>query len=190
MHAKVVNRVCHVIGNRRDTARPLAKCRKRLPSLSSRREAGRLLLDGRRSAEQSRQIAVCPADRSHLGAGCRGKFTDSHRRTRRSPRHHSRTDGHHPLSRPSGRGPRASWPSAAGSPGCASANAGRKSPSGTPRRQRRACLRPRCLWQVLWPRSTCAPEASPRRCRVQPCASTRSAGIGMRVRPSLSPDQR
>ena len=47
MHAKVVDRVCHVIGNRRSTARPFAKCRKRLPPLSSRREAGRLLLDGR-----------------------------------------------------------------------------------------------------------------------------------------------
>jgi hypothetical protein len=119
MHAKVVNRVCHVIGNRRDTARPLAKCRKRLPSLSSRREAGRLLLDGRRFAEQSRPLAVCQVDGSNIWPG-RFWEMDGQRdgRTRRSPRHHSRTDGHNPLSRSSGRGPGTSWPSAAGSPGC------------------------------------------------------------------------
>jgi hypothetical protein len=118
MHAKVVNRVCHVIGNRRIAARPLAKCRKRLPPLSSRREAGRLVLDGRRFAEQSWEIAVCQVDRSHLRAG---RFWEmdrfSNRGTWRSPRHHSRTHGDHPLSRPSGRGPGASWPSAAGSSG-------------------------------------------------------------------------
>ena len=119
MHAKVVNRVCHVIGNRRTVARPLAKCRKRLPPLSSRREAGRLLLDGRRFAEQSREIAVCQVDGPNIWPG---RFWEMdrqrNRRTRRSPRHHSRTDGDHALSRPSCRGPGASWPSAAGSSGC------------------------------------------------------------------------
>ncbi len=61
--------VCHVIGNRRCDPRSLAKCRKRLSPLPSRRTAGGVLLDRRRPAEQPRSVALRAADGACVGAG-------------------------------------------------------------------------------------------------------------------------
>ncbi len=52
-------------------------------------------------------------------------------------------------------------------------------------KQHRACSQPRCLLHDLWPRFTCAPGASPKRCRMEQGAFTRSAGTGMSAGPVL-----